>query len=95
MKTIVQTETLSTMSEAAKESYKSTPFVNKKGWIATLGASDHHKGHEEMDGQEVGLNEKIYNAVANCYADAPGQFGLAEQDINCLCDMYPVVIEEN
>lgn len=95
VKTIVQTETLSTMSEAAKESYKSTPFVNKKGWIATLGASDHHKGHEEMDGQEVGLNEKFYNAVANCYADAPGQFGLAEQDINCLCDMYPVVIEEN
>lgn len=95
VKTIVQTETLATMSEAAKESYKSTPFVTKKGWIATMGVSDHHKGHEEMDGQEVGINEKFYNAEANCYADAPGQFGRADQDINCLCDMYPIVIEEN
>lgn len=91
VKTIVQTETLATMSEAAKESYKSTPFVSKKGWIATLGVSDHHKGHEEMDGQEVGINERFYNAEANCYADAPGQFGRADQDINCLCDMYPIV----
>ena len=48
-----------------------------------------------MDGQEVGINEKFYNAEANCYADAPGQFGRADQDINCLCDMYPIVIEEN
>ena len=95
VKTIVQTETLATMSEAAKESYKSTPFVTKKGWIASLGVIDHHKGHEEMDGQEVGINEKFYNAEANCYADAPGQFGRADQDINCLCDMYPIVIEEN
>ncbi|MBR4682730.1 MAG: phage portal protein [Elusimicrobiaceae bacterium] len=91
VKTIVQTETLATMSEAAKESYKSTPFVGKKGWIATMGVSDHHKGHEEMDGQEVGINERFYNAEANCYADAPGQFGRADQDINCLCDMYPIV----
>ena len=95
VKTIVQTETLATMSEAAKESYKSTPFVTKKGWIASMGVIDHHKGHEEMDGQEVGINEKFYNAEANCYADAPGQFGRADQDINCLCDMYPIVIEEN
>ena len=94
VKTIVQTETLATMSEAAKESYKSTPFVSKKGWIATMGVSDHHKGHEAMDGQEVGVNEKVYNAEANCYADAPCQFERADQDINCLCDMYPVVIEE-
>ena len=91
VKTIVQTETLATMSEAAKESYKSTPVVSKKGWIATMGVSDHHKGHEEMDGQEVGINERFYNAEANCYADAPGQFGRADQDINCLCDMYPIV----
>lgn len=95
VETITQTETRNTISESELEAYKSTPFVNGKGWITTLGAIDHHKGHLEMDGQEVGINEKFYNAEANCYADAPGQFGRADQDINCLCTMYPVVIDED
>lgn len=92
--TIVQTETRATISEAQLETYRATPYVTGKGWITTMGISDHHEGHLEMDGQEVGINEKFYNAEANCYADAPGQFGRADQDINCLCDTYPVVLDE-
>jgi hypothetical protein len=95
VKTIVQTETLSTINEAQLEAFKSTPFVNGKTWITTMGISDHHKGHLEMDGQEVGINEKFYNKEAVMYTDAPGQFGTADQDINCLCDMSPVVIDED
>lgn len=92
--TIVQTETRSTISEAQLETYRSTPFVTGKGWITTMGIADHHKGHLEMDGQEVRMDEKFYNKEAGMYTDAPGQFGVADQDINCLCDTYPVVLDE-
>ena len=94
VETIVQTETRATISEASLEAYKSTPFVNGKGWVTTMGISDHHVGHEEMDGQEVGINQKFYNREAGMYADAPSQFGTADQDINCLCDIYPIVNDE-
>lgn len=92
--TIVQTETRSTISEAQLETYRSTPYVTGKGWITTMGIADHHKGHLEMDGQEVRMDEKFYNKEAGMYTDAPGQFGVADQDINCLCDTYPVVLDE-
>lgn len=92
--TIVQTETRSTISEAQLETYRSTPFVTGKGWITTMGIADHHEGHLEMDGQEVRVDEKFRNPVTGQEADAPGQFGTADQDINCLCDTYPVVLDE-
>lgn len=92
--TIVQTETLSTISEAQLEAYRATPFVNGKGWITTMGVSDHHEGHLEMDGQEVRLDQDFTNPITGQKAPAPGQFGTADQDINCLCDTYPIVLDE-
>lgn len=94
VKTIVQTETRATISEAQKEAFQSTPFVNGKGWITTMGVADHHEGHLEMDGQEVKVEQDFRNPVTGQFTPAPGQFGVADQDINCLCDMYPVVIDE-
>lgn len=92
--TIVQTETRSTISEAQLETYRSTPFVTGKGWITTMGVADHHEGHLEMDGQEVRMQDKFRNPITGQETDAPGQFGVADQDINCLCDTYPVVLDE-
>lgn len=92
--TIVQTETRATISEAQLETYRATPYVTGKGWITTMGISDHHPGHLEMDGQEVRMQDKFRNPVTGQEADAPGQFGTADQDINCLCDTYPVVLDE-
>lgn len=92
--TIVQTETRATISEAQLETYRSTPFVTGKGWITTMGISDHHEGHLEMDGQEVRMDEQFRNPVTGQTTDAPGQFGVADQDINCLCDTYPIVLDE-
>ena len=92
--TIVQTETRATISEAQLETYRATPYVTGKGWITTMGVSDHHPGHLEMDGQEVRMQDKFRNPVTGQEADAPGQFGTADQDINCLCDTYPVVLDE-
>lgn len=91
--TIVQTETLATISEAQLESYRSTEFVTGKGWITTMGISDHHEGHLELDGQEVRMTEDFTNPVTGQKTPAPGQFGTADQDINCLCDMYPIVLD--
>lgn len=95
VKTIVQTETLSTINEAQLEAFKSTPFVNGKTWITTLGVSDHHEGHLEMDGQEVQVDADFTNPATLQHAPCPGQFGTADQDINCLCDIGPVVIDED
>lgn len=92
--TIVQTETRATISESQLETYRSTPYVTGKGWITTMGVADHHEGHLEMDGQEVRMQDKFRNPVTGQEADAPGQFGVADQDINCLCDTYPVVLDE-
>ena len=95
VKTIVQTETLSTINESQLEAFKSTPFVNGKTWITTMGISDHHEGHLELDGQEVRIDDNFTNPVTGQTAQAPGQFGTADQDINCLCDMSPVIIDED
>ena len=95
VQTIVQTETRATISEAQLEAFKSTPFVNGKTWITTLGVVDHHEGHLEMDGQEVKVNDDFVNPVTNQRTQAPSQFGTADQDINCLCDISPVVIDED
>lgn len=94
IETITQTEVRNTISESELEAYKSTPFVTLKGWITTLGVSDHHIGHLEMDGQEVGVEENFKNPLTGDEAQAPGQFGVADQDINCLCATYPVVLED-
>lgn len=93
--TIVQTETRSTIIESSVEAYKTTPFVNGKGWVTTMGISDHHEGHLEMDGQEVKVDGEFINPVTKQRTQAPTQFGTADQDINCLCDIYPVVIDED
>lgn len=88
---ITQTETRATISEAQLEAYRTTPFVTGKEWITTDGVIDHHEGHLEMDGQIVGINEKFKNPATGQETEAPGQFGTADQDINCLCDIAPVV----
>lgn len=95
VQTIVQTETRATFSEAQQEAYRSTPYVNGKEWITSAGVIDHHEGHEEMDGQIVGVNDKFTNPANGLTADAPGQFGTPEQDINCLCDLAPHVLDED
>lgn len=93
VKTIVATETRNTISEAQLEAFNSTHFVNGKGWITTMGIADHHEGHLEMDGQEVLVNDYFINPITQQRTQAPGQFGTADQDINCLCDLYPIVID--
>lgn len=88
---ITQTETRATISEAQLEAYQTTPFVTHKEWITTSGVIDHHEGHLEMDGQMVRVEENFKNPVTGQEAKAPGQFGTADQDINCLCDIAPFV----
>lgn len=94
VQTITNTETLATISESQLEAFKSTPYVNGKTWITTRGVTDHHEGHAEMDGQTVGVNEKFVNPKTLDKADAPGRFEEPSQNINCLCDMSPTILEE-
>lgn len=95
VQTIVQTETRSTISEAQLEAFKSTAFVNGKVWITTLGITDHHEGHAEMDGQIVGVDDYFINPITHEKAEAPGKFDNKGQNINCLCTMAPRIIDED
>lgn len=95
VQTITNTEVLATISESQLEAFRSTPYVNGKTWITARGVTDHHEGHAEMDGQTVGIDESFKNPATMGEAKAPGQFDEAGQNINCLCDMAPRVLEED
>ncbi|MCF8012411.1 MAG: phage head morphogenesis protein [Clostridiales bacterium] len=61
----------------------------RKIWEAVLDTRT-RSAHAQMDGQEVKVDEKFkgggYSAIA------PGQFGIASQDINCRCTTRTVVL---
>ena len=40
--------------------------------------------HDYLEGVEVGLDDEFYTYLGN-KAMFPGQFGVAEEDVNCRC----------
>ena len=42
--------------------------------------------HVYLDGTTVGINDEFYTFMGN-HAMYPGQFGVAEEDVNCLCQI--------
>lgn len=93
LNTISQTEMLGVANEAAVEAYRSEDLIDRKEWITTDN-DNHHEGHAEMDGQIVGKYENFINPITGDSAQAPQQFGIADQDINCLCTIAPIAKEK-
>ena len=56
-----------------------------KTWICMMLPTSRDT-HVYLDGTTVGINDEFYTYMGN-HALYPGQFGVAEEDINCLCQL--------
>jgi HK97 family phage portal protein len=92
-KTIARTEVQHAVQHTQMEVWKDAGVVEGKEWLASMLPNGRHN---EMHGQTVGLNERFVHpggelCDAGTEFDGPGGSGLADQDINCACDVAPVV----
>ena len=91
---IARTEVVGASNGGKLLAWKQSNVVTRKTWLAStshMGADDPHPvrdAHVELHGQEVGIDEPF--TVDGEEAQAPGQFGVAELDIQCRCTMLAV-----
>lgn len=87
---IVRTEVIGASNQGALESYTQAG-VERKGWLATRDerTRDTHISAEEDYRDGIGINEDF--VVGAGRGPAPGQMGVAEEDINCRCAVFPVI----
>ncbi len=62
--------------------------IMKKQWVSTLDDRT-RDSHQSLDGQKVAIDEQF--EIRGSKADAPGGFGVPEEDINCRCTMISVI----
>jgi SPP1 gp7 family putative phage head morphogenesis protein len=82
--TIARTEVIGAANGGTLEAWKQSDVVESKVWLAALDDRT-RETHAEAHGQSVGLDEDFQ--VGDGSGPAPGQIGLAEEDINCRCSM--------
>ncbi len=85
---IARTEVHNAASAARLEGYKQSGVVPKKKWHATLDARV-RDNHRKLHGKVVDVDDVF--KLRGLRAQAPGQFGVAAEDINCRCAITPVV----
>ena len=67
----------------------------EKKWLAALDArtrESHLAAHKKYQAEPIGLKENF--VVGSGRGPAPGQLGVAQEDINCRCVIQPVVEED-
>ena len=79
---IAETEAHRDSNEAAYETARSAGATTKI-WH-TMMDDRVRDTHDYLEGVEVGLNDEFYTYLGN-KAMFPGQFGVAEEDVNCRC----------
>lgn len=89
--TIARTETASSANKATIEAYRQSGLVEKKEWL-TAPDERVRDSHVATNGQQVALN-KIFTLGSGVRTEAPGQSGVAEEDVNCRCTTVPILIE--
>jgi len=87
---IARTETIGAANQGALESYKQAD-VEKKGWLSTRDGRvrDTHREAEDRYADGIPV-DKNFNVGAGS-GPAPGQMGVAEEDINCRCSLIGIV----
>lgn len=88
---IAVTETNSASNRGSLEGYIQSGVVEKKEWLAGPGARASHAAAAAKykgDGA-IPIDEDFI--VGEGHGPAPGNIGLAEEDINCHCTLNPVV----
>lgn len=86
---IARTEVIGASNGGMLEGWRQSDVVKRKQWLATLGDDRTRETHVEAHGQEVALDDDF--EVGDGSGPAPGQIGLAEEDIQCRCTMLAVV----
>jgi hypothetical protein len=67
-------------------------LVKGKKWLAAIDGREresHRAAHNRYQKNPIALGEEFI--VGNGRGPAPGQIGLAEEDIQCRCTMQPVI----
>lgn len=82
--TIARTEIIGDMNGGTLEGWKQSGVVEDKIWLAAIDDRT-RDSHIDAHGQQVGLDDDF--EVGDGSGPAPGQIGLAEEDINCRCSM--------
>jgi HK97 family phage portal protein len=89
--TIARTETTTAYNAATVESYKQSGVVGGKRWLAALDERT-RETHIEAHDQVVPLEDNF--VVGGSEGPAPGEIGVAEEDINCRCAITAVLKED-
>lgn len=82
--TIARTEVIGAMNGGTLEAWRQSDVVRTKSWLAALDERT-RETHVLAHGQTVALDEDF--VVGTGRGPAPGQMGVAEEDINCRCSM--------
>jgi SPP1 gp7 family putative phage head morphogenesis protein len=85
--TIARTEVIGGLNGGALESAKASGVVKAKKWLAAIDTMT-RDSHIATHGEEVPLDDNF-----SLGGPAPGQIGIAEEDINCRCTVTFVVDE--
>lgn len=91
LETIARTESVRSVNGGTLLAYKQSEVVNKKTWLAGLDhrtRESHLAAHARYQAEPIGLEEDF--EVGGGKGPAPGQIGIAEEDINCRCTIQPV-----
>lgn len=86
--TIARTEVVGALNGGTVEAWRQSGVVKGKRWLAELDDRT-RETHQVAHGQTVGLDEDF--EVGAGRGPAPGQIGLAEEDINCRCTVTAVL----
>lgn len=86
--TIARTETISASNAGTLEGYRQSKVISKKEWLTAIDERT-RESHILADGQVREIDEDF--DVGSGHGPAPGQIGLAEEDVNCRCTILPVI----
>lgn len=91
---IARTEVVGLSNGANLEAYRQSGVVEGKEWVATRRTEHSRDGHQQLDGTVVGLDADFTNPETGHRTQAPGSFGVAEEDIACRCVLAPKVMDK-
>jgi SPP1 gp7 family putative phage head morphogenesis protein len=87
---IARTEVVGSSNFCNLRAFEMSGVVQSKEWLSVQDGNTRQE-HRQLDGNVVKLHENF--TVDGHTGSAPGQFGVAELDINCRCAVLPVVAD--
>lgn len=92
-RTIARTETGRAANFSIQEGFKQSGVVKKKEWLTTRDGNE-RETHAELDGKQVNIDAPFISS-SGASAQYPGEFGVAEEDVNCRCTILAIVGDDN